>query len=454
MTCRRYGSHPPYSTPLRMHKYVKFLIIAAVISYFFIIINLNISFDAHQNAVSFDTQARSESSEYANAQVRSENSEYKNDIGLLHLSSALSSVLSSPPKDLKKISYVIIGAQKSGTTILHRVLKEAIEELGETKMFLPFKEYHIFDRDLLNVTADLLEDAVLNIHTKFLSFAEPDSVVIVRNPMLLFELDWALPLLRKLSKPDVKFIVLMKDPRKRAVSHYRHNLQISRKKKTKPYWASITQAIEEDLNILYRLGFNNTNQEAQISLLFETQSQQQNPLLMEFNNAVVRNNRIGSDNEMIAWSHYQKIAMDTFPNRMGEQAIIGRGLYDVQLRSWFKYFSKESFFFINTEDLESDSFLEKRKRDIFDGDNFNKKKKKSMSKISQELFDFLGMPHRHFSLNIPRRRSSHYYLKSKQTDFLVGVPESLSNSLRDFYSPHNKQLGDLLGPEWKNVWGR
>jgi len=83
-----------------------------------------------------------------------------------------------------------------------------------------------------------------------------------------------------------------------------------------------------------------------------------------------------------------------------------------------------------------------------------KRKKKSMSKISQELFDFIGMPlpHRHFSLNIPRRRSSHYDLKSNQTDFLVGVPESLSNSLRDFYSPHNKQLEDLLGPEWKNVW--
>jgi len=387
--------------------------------------------------------------------MRSEKSEYKNDNGLLHLSSALSSVLSSPPNDLKKISYVIIGAQKSGTTILHRVLKEAIEELGETKMFLPLKEYRIFDSDLLNVTADLLEDVVLNIHTKFLSLAEPDSVVIVRNPMLLLELDWALPLLRKLSNSDVKFIVLMKDPIKRAVSHYRHNLQISRKKKTKPHWSSITQAIEEDLNILYRLGFNNTNQEAQNSLLFESQNQQKNPLLLELNNDVVRNNLNGSDNEMIAWSHYQKIAIDNFPNRGGEQAIIGRGLYDVQLRSWFKYFPKKSFFFIKTEDLETDRFLEQRKRNVIDGDIFNNKQKKSISKISQELFDFIGIPQTQngsFSLRIPYHRSHRPFLKSNQTDFFYGLPKSLLNSLRDFYSPHNKQLEDLLGREWKNVW--
>ena len=106
---------------------------------------------------------------------------------------------------------------------------------------------------------------------------------------------------------------------------------------------------------------------------------------------------------------------------------MGRGLYSIQLRHWFEAMEefnkpKEDFMILQTENMLQNS-----------------------SEVYNEVLHFL---------NLPQHELKKFSVIHK-TNFGT-IPEEMKpetrKRLEDFYRPYNRQLEDLLGPAWKNVW--
>lgn len=117
--------------------------------------------------------------------------------------------------DRMQPSFIIVGAQKAGTTSLYNYLIQH-PKIKSTLL----KEVHYFD---------------LNYHkpiswyeTFFPLKKNDDSITGEASPYYMFH-----PLaLQRIAKhnPDVKIILLLRDPVKRAISHYYHEVRLGREK--------------------------------------------------------------------------------------------------------------------------------------------------------------------------------------------------------------------------------
>lgn len=105
-------------------------------------------------------------------------------------------------------NFFCIGAQKSGTTLLYDLLKEVDE------IYLPYKkEIHFFDSQIVDK---------LNTKLYLKSYFKESSSYEARGeitPSYLFVEPVAKRIFQSLG-PDVKFIVLLRNPMERAYSHY------------------------------------------------------------------------------------------------------------------------------------------------------------------------------------------------------------------------------------------
>ena len=107
---------------------------------------------------------------------------------------------------IKLPSFICIGAQKGGTTTLHVLLSK------HPKIFLPIqKEIHYFDINYHKGSQWYAE--------QFFS-AKKDQICGEVTPFYLF--DEQTPTRIKSLVPDIKLIVLLRDPVDRTISHYYH----------------------------------------------------------------------------------------------------------------------------------------------------------------------------------------------------------------------------------------
>jgi len=109
---------------------------------------------------------------------------------------------------MKKIDFIVIGAQKSGTTSLHEYLSQHPEiGVGEKK------ELHYFDRD------KYFKDGInYSDYHEFFDFKEEKKVYGETTPSYIFKEEFIDRI--KEYNPNIKLIVLFRNPIKRAFSHW------------------------------------------------------------------------------------------------------------------------------------------------------------------------------------------------------------------------------------------
>ena len=122
----------------------------------------------------------------------------------------------------KEPSFIIIGAQKCGTTSLAYYLSQ------HPKVFIPkIKEVHFFNRIKDRKERWYKTHFPVDLFKKFKHYGEatPDYILYPQIPALI-----------KSMYPQTKIIVLLKDPITRSISHYKHNITQKRE------WLDIEEA--------------------------------------------------------------------------------------------------------------------------------------------------------------------------------------------------------------------
>jgi len=129
---------------------------------------------------------------------------------------------------IKTLDFMIIGAQKSGTTALSHFLAQHRQVCMATG-----KEVHLFD------TQDYSDKwTVEHINQRYSSYfdgADPMQLWAEATPIYLY---WSeiIPALKRYN-PSLKLIVILRDPTDRAISHY--EMEKQRSNETLPLWLAL-----------------------------------------------------------------------------------------------------------------------------------------------------------------------------------------------------------------------
>ena len=118
--------------------------------------------------------------------------------------------------------FVILGAHKAGTTSLYFYLRQHPQLTTSIK-----KEVHFFDGGL-NPAIDNYQkgEAWYRAHFPIRQMSNPRQKVFEASPLYLF--NPLVPLRMSTLMPDAKLIVLLRNPRERAISHYFHGTRKDR----------------------------------------------------------------------------------------------------------------------------------------------------------------------------------------------------------------------------------
>lgn len=202
--------------------------------------------------------------------------------------------------------------------------------------------------------------------------------------------------------PDAKIIMLLRDPVERAYSHFKM-------KSSKGYYTGRSFEDCIALDMLKRAG-----------------------VIAATSNGIVSKNTGEGDDEQdedgerpldIAWMEYMRI-----PMQKKCDAMIGRGIYALQLRIWWKVYA--------AEDERRDQILVYKSEDLLPDRNNHVD--------LQTIYNFIGVP----DMN----------LKGEQKKIHVALNHTPMRSksesmLRDFYRPFNEELFKLIGDNWFSPWG-
>lgn len=223
-------------------------------------------------------------------------------------------------------AFLLIGAQKSGTTALRTYLsKHPLIEVPTD-----FGETHYFDRHFPNNTTpeQHLDVYVEQFFDRDCRKKESFCIAGENTPIYLFDTE-RVPARVKQVAPWTKFIVILRDPVKRAISHC--NMLIERN---------------------------------EIKDTFEMRLERDFKWLME--SGLVSNVTLSETEEVEAWRRYLNT---TEAKNRWKKLPIARGFYEFQLRRWFRHFPREQFLILKSEDLELDR-----------------------NTTLQRVFDFIGIP--------------------------------------------------------------
>ena len=294
---------------------------------------------------------------------------------------------------LRAPRFLIIGAMKAGTTALNTYLSEH-SKIIPTKR----KEVHFFDykfspfatpRGILRASGrqryrrmfhNLVGRDALDNDPKIVSFDD--------SPKYLFLSD-VVPARVFCVAPWVKLIAILRNPIDRAFSQFMMKYNGNIRKHHPLLKITFEEWIEKDMQDLRNSGVVQTKIPAD-----------------EF---------AGSNEEALAWKTY---------NRLGTHAPIGRGLYALQLRQWFKAMqqhgkNQEDMLIIHSEEMKTNT-----------------------EEVYEKTLRFLDM-------DIEPLVDNEEKFQGKYTIDLK--PETRERLLK-FYEPYNRELYGLLGDDWDGVW--
>jgi len=277
---------------------------------------------------------------------------------------------SLPPSQERAPAFIIIGSQKGGT----RALNAYLWEHSLIELPTEYDEPHFFD-----LWRDETKSHAENLNTYIETYFDRDCrrshcLAGESTPVYLYYTP-LIPSLLKQTCPWVKFIVLLRDPVKRAQSH--HNMLYEEEILD----VTFEEHLEHDFKWMNMVG-------------------------------LLTNKTLSPREEEIAWIKYLK-------HPTWEQLMLGRGLYEIQLRLWFQYFDQSHFLILKSKDLDV-----------------------NREETMRRVYKFLGVPYE--ALDIKE--------KVHVRNYTATLSSELEKRLYDFYRPYNKRLERLLGPEWKGAF--
>lgn len=298
---------------------------------------------------------------------------------------------------------IVIGSMKSGTSALSIYLYRHPSVVRPNK-----KEMHFFDFQYQHLLAS--NDGIHRRETRaqykrafgitlggatFTSLESSNHLVAIDDsPRYMFWSD-RVPARILCTAPWAKLLAILRNPIDRAFSHY--NMKRTSK-------GAATVLLQKHK----RQKLPNFQEwvEMDIQLLKETGVVQDKIPLQDF---------AGSEQELEAWKDY---------TRRGKHAPVGRGLYAIQLRHWFKAYeeagkSRSDFMIIQSERMKADKVG-----------------------TYQKVLKFLGLePHELEEYREPNSR-----------EYVTEMSNETRRMLQNFYEPHNQELYRLLGKEWDGAW--
>ena len=307
-------------------------------------------------------------------------------------------------------SYIILGAQKAGTTSLYYYIKEHPWVIKARR-----RETHCLDwrwNGALKTTAKQLEYCQKFFFTETMS-TRPSCMTGDSTPSYLLDSRRVIPRLKAVfpwshkdysdKSRQMKFFVMMRDPIKRAASHYAMvtstdgspaQLKVRGTEwREKTFWEVIQSELKK-MKYCGLIPYWNIETGVLDQQVFD-----------EF---------AGSQKERKAWNIYLEKHV---PLNTGSYGLLTRGMYAVQLRPWFHAFDRDQFLCIQLETMV-------------------------VSETMQKVWAHLDLP------NHPVEDES--ARNSRQYDATADATEQY---LQRFFEPHNQLLATVLQDEsWKNPW--
>src|SRR5438132_1074466 len=143
-------------------------------------------------------------------------------------------------RQVEKLDFLVLGAQKSGTTALNYYLRR------HPRIALPVKkELHFFDNDELFAGGNVSYEPLYEMFRP----ARPGSIAGENTPIYLY---WrpALPRIRDYN-PAMKFIVILRNPIERAFSQW--NMQRTRGIEPFDFKAAVREILQSEIGRLEAL---------------------------------------------------------------------------------------------------------------------------------------------------------------------------------------------------------
>lgn len=304
-------------------------------------------------------------------------------------------------------SFLIVGAQKSGTTTLADKLREHPNIVSTRDFSENFHETHFFDwrfpnaetRQKMMLEQNISEDEVF-CHCRQAYLQKFDTSVMLRkSQMLAFEKtpsylfhDNIPGLVLRTCPWKPKVIVLLRNPIDRAFSH--HNMDLRKKRVNN----SFEEAVNHELHWMREFSLSNA------------------PPLMNSSRWNISDFFIPDLSREDLSKKHKRLFRRVFISN-----YLQRGLYWRQLLEWKEVFGESHLLVINYERLYA---IETSRQEY------------------SRILAFLGVPKQRF-----RDESwSGANYRSKMAD-------STRSYLCEFFRPHNAMLEVILGKEWRGVWG-
>ncbi|GKZ00344.1 hypothetical protein MPSEU_000987300 [Mayamaea pseudoterrestris] len=303
-------------------------------------------------------------------------------------------------------SFIILGAQKAGTTSLFEYLMQHPLIVSPKR-----RETHLFDWRWISEVTKIKQPTLAQKQTwmhKFFHHAELERHASCMTgdstPSYLLDSRRVIPRLRETITWPLKFFVMLRHPIKRAESHY---AMVTSTQGTEAQlhargteWRdkSFAQVVREELLRMKEIG---------LIPYFDIE----NGLVDES----IYNDFAYTQEETAAWDRYLK----NIPLNTGSHSLLGRGMYELNLRSWMNTFPRDQFMVIQLE------------------------------RMTTNVHDTLDAVWKH--LQIPAYDIEDVAPKNQRSYDRIANAD-MEAYLTRFYAPHNRRLRKLLGEEWNGVW--
>jgi hypothetical protein len=300
-------------------------------------------------------------------------------------------------------SFMILGAQKAGTTSLYEYMVQHPLIVRARR-----RETHCLDwrwNDKCTTTESRREHCHKFYYADDLQL-HPSLLTGDSTPSYLLDSRRVIPRLQEVFNWKMKFIVMLRNPVKRAESHYAMvtssegtEAQLRTRGaewRDKSFW----QVIMEDLDKMQECGL--------IPYWNITEGTLDEEIFASFS---------GSEEEDLAWDRY----MQGIPLNTGSYCLLGRGLYELNVRPWFRAFGRADFLIVQLE----------------------KMKDRGVNAIMQEVWQHLDVPSVEVEDETPKNTRDYGPISD------TGIADYLGR----FFQPHNQRLASTLGAEWQDVWG-
>jgi Aspartyl/Asparaginyl beta-hydroxylase/Sulfotransferase domain len=291
-------------------------------------------------------------------------------------------------------TFLILGAQKAGTTSLYEYMVQHPLVVRARR-----RETHCLDwrwNEKAKTTQARREHCLKFFHAKELEH-HPSCVTGDSTPSYLLDSKRVIPRLKLVFPHPLKFFVMLRNPVDRAYSHYQMVIspegtpQQIQARGTEWRHFTFEQVIQEDMEKMHNCG---------LIPYFDIELGKVN--MDEF---VAFS---GSKAENDAWDRF----LFDVPLNTGSHSLLARGLYELQLRPWFKFFDRNRFMILKLEEF----------------------KREGVPRIMDLVWDHLGLP-----------RYQVHDESAKNERSYAPMSEETRQYLQRFYAPHNRKMSEVLG---------